>query len=524
MTELDEKEYVKQMRQDCLDSLYIFAKVCCGFKDLTDNLHREVCEWLQTDPAIRKVLQMPRDHFKSSLGIAYIMWRLMHDPNERIIIAGDTATTAQGKLNKIRQMFNSSEMLHALFPERIPEDAKKEGEKLPGSQEALTIPRDRAHEEPSIRATGTTGARAGAHYTLIVCDDIYTKEAKEQPATAKKILNWVDNVESLLERPYRDEVVLIGTPWHHEDVYEHVAGREGTWKYGDVENFYSELRKPFFDEEGEPIFPELYESEPGAGDGRKRALDFAERMAKTNPYLWTANYLLDPQVPDAEFDEDDLQYYALAKNERYLLYRPEEAEEPTVVPIEKGEVYIAIDPAFTKSATASKAAINVSLVAPDGNIFVLESIGMRQGTNALIDKVCDLVTKYQDNLRKIGVEKAGQQQSFIDYLQRELRRRGIYRKVDALPRGSKASKEARIRSILQPYFAQKRVWIRVNMKGLLSEFRKFPLTEVRDELDAMAYAADNYWKHASGGHHQNYEEYIERYEQSRKTASRTTGY
>ena len=507
-----------QMRQDCLDSLYVFAKVVCGFDRLNETLHKPVCEWLQSDPAIRKMLMLPRDHYKSTLIIAYILWRLVRDPEERILVVGDTATTAQDKLLKVRALIATSKMLHVLWPDRVPDEVLKtrKNESLPGAAEELTIPRKKAHQEPSIRAVGVTGARAGAHYTLIICDDIFTKEAKDQPATAQKIREWADGVEALLELPYEHHVLVVGTPWHHEDVYNHLSGPDGSWHKSASLAFYSEKKIPFFDKDGEPIFPDLF-------GGRENAMDFAERMATTNPYLWSANFLLDPQIPNAEFKEEDLQYFTLANNQNYLLYRPENATDPSVVSLDLCGVYIAIDPAFTKDPMASKAAINVSATAPDGNVFVLESIGMRLGTDALIDKICELCIKYRDHLRKLGVEKVGQQQSFIDYLQKEMRRRGIFQRVEPLPPGSRASKEQRIRSILQPYFGQRRVWLQINMTGLLGEFRKFPLSEVKDELDAMAYAADNFWA-TTPGTHTDQKKYIEAYEESRKSANVSTGY
>lgn len=518
MAQTDTKEFLDQMRQDCLDSLYLFCKTVCGFDRLTERLHKPICDFLQTDPSIRKVLMLPRDHYKSTIIMGYVLWRLCHNPEERILLVGDTATTAQDKLTKIRSLFATSKMLHVLFPDRVPPEVlkSKQNENLPGSVEELIIPRKKAHQEPSIRAVGVTGARAGAHYTLIVCDDLFTKEAKDQPATAAKIRDWADGAEALLELPYEHQILVVGTPWHHEDVYEHLAGREGSWRLSANPDFYSELKIPFFDSEGEPIFPELY-------GGRDNALDYAERQAATNPYLWSANFLLDPQIPNAEFSEEDLQYFTFAGNNNYLLYRPMDAKEPTVVPLDLGEVYIAVDPAFSKDALASKAAINVSFAAPDGNIFILESIGMRMGTDALIDKICELCVKYKDYLRKVGVEKVGQQQSFIDYLVKEMRRRGIYRRVEPLPPGSRSSKEARIRSILQPYFGQRRIWLQVNQTGLLGEFRKFPLSEIKDELDAMGYAADHFWA-TSPGVHSNWEKYVQDYEAQRATASTVTGY
>jgi len=512
MSKAEEQAVLAKMRQDCLDNLYVFCKVVCGYDKFVPRLHHKMSTFLQHDPALRKLMLVPRDHFKSSLGIAYILWRICRNPEERILLAGDTLSTAQKKMNKIRAYFVQSKMLKVLFPEVIPPRALA-GD-LPGSLDEMVVPRKEAHAEPTVTAAGVTGARAGAHYTLIVCDDLATKEAKDQPSTMAKTIEWLDGAEALLEEPYENEIILIGTPWTHGDVHEHA---QKAWSRGTFENFYNELIIPFFDDEGDPIFPELY-------GGVENAMDFAMRFSQTNPYLWSANFMLNPQVPDAEFQEDDLQYYHLSPDAQFLLCTRGVGQDPFIIPKSSLDVFIAIDPAFSKDATASKAAINVSGIAPDGNVFILDSIGVRGGTDVLIDTICEQCIIWAGQLRRLGVEKVGQQQAFIDYLQKELRRRGIYRKVDPLPPGSTKSKEARIRSILQPYFGQKRVWVRINQGGLLEEFRKFPLWNVRDELDAMAYAADHYWNKYGKGVAQDYDQYLDRYRAARATADPVTGY
>jgi hypothetical protein len=498
------------MREDCLKSLYVFAKVVCGFGRFKKPLHKDMCDFLQNDPSLRKLLMAPRDHYKSSVMMAYLLWRICKNPEERILLAGDTALGSEKKLLKIRQFIEKSEQLRALFPEIVPPDTSK----VQWSSGALTVVRKGAHAEPTITAQGTEGARAGAHYTLIICDDVATKEAKDQPSTMKKIVDWMDGTEALLELPYEQQIIVIGTFWAHDDVYEHIRK---SWGSAKIPNFYKELIYSFFDEEGEPIFSELY-------GGRDNAMDFARRMAETNPYLWSANFLNSPQIPDAQFNESDLQYFELSPDREYILYKGFGMDQPNVMPVSSLEVYITVDPAFSKDATASKAAICVSGVSPDGHIFVLESAGVRSGTDKLIDKICEFCFAYEGQLRKVGIEKVGQQQAFIDYLNKEFRRRGIYRRVEPLPPGSTKSKEARIRANLQPYFSQRRLWLRVNQSGLLEEFRKFPLSSMRDELDAMSYAAAYFWQTAGTKNNVKYDDYTRQFEAMRDDASQVTGY
>lgn len=506
------------MRQDCLDSLYVFAKMVCGFDKFKKELHGDMCDFLQNTGTLRKMLLAPRDHFKSSVVQAYILWRICHNPEERVLIAGDTGGTAENKLKKIKGIIQSSKTLQMLFPEIVPENFNT----IQWSDQAITLNREGAHAEPTISALGVGGARAGAHYTLIVCDDICTKEAAEQPSTMRKIIAWFNGLEALLVSAYENLIVLVGTPWAHDDVHEHA---DRAWSRSTVPGFYEKKVIPFFKEGGEPIFPELYAPDGDPEKGRENALDFARRFKETDPYLWSCNYDLSPTVPNAEFNEDNLRYYTVSPNTQYLLYYEEDETEPRVVPCSQLLTYIAIDPAFKKDPTASKAAINVSSPAPDGSIYIRESIALRGGTHALIEETERLCRKYSDSLHRIGVELVGQQQAFIDFLSKELRQRGIYKRVEGLPPGSTKSKEARIRSVLQPLFAQRRVFLQANMAGLIDEIRKFPLSAVKDELDAMAYAAEYFW--TKGGHvreHEDHLTYMERFREKRETGSRIAGY
>lgn len=515
---IEQAEIVKEMRQDCLDSLYMFSKLCCGFTKFKIGLHDDMCDFLQHEGSIRKMLLAPRDHFKSSVVQAFILWRICRNPEERVLIAGDTANTAQKKLTKVKAIIQTSETLRALFPEIVPRDLSK----IQWSESEITLPRKGAHAEPTISALGVGGARAGAHYTLIVCDDICTKEAKDQPSTLRKTIEWFNGLEAMLESVYQNTVVLVGTPWVHDDVHDHASR---SWGRSNVPGFYEEMVMPFFNEEQEPIFPELYDPEGDPVKGRENALDFARRTKEVDPYLWSCNFDLKPSVPNAEFNMDQLQYYTTAPNGQYLLYYEDDNSEPTIVPSSGMLTYIAVDPAFKKDASASKASINVSSVAADGRVFIRESIGIRGGTYKLIDEIERVCRKYEGTLSRLGIERVGQQQAFIDFLAKELRQRGVYKRVEGLTPGSTKDKPARIRSHLQPYFAQRKVWLRVEMAGLIDEFQKFPLSDIRDELDAMAYAAQYFWMlNTPNMERESQQSYMERFRDSRATASQIAGY
>jgi hypothetical protein len=78
-----EDEFTREIyRRD----LFLFAYECLGFKDLTWHCHGPMIETLEA-PTTRKLIVMPRGSLKSSIcSIAYPIWQLMKNPNERILI------------------------------------------------------------------------------------------------------------------------------------------------------------------------------------------------------------------------------------------------------------------------------------------------------------------------------------------------------------------------------------------------------------------------------------------------------
>lgn len=510
----DEK-YAEGVRKRGLNNFFFFAKAICGFDRLTDRFHLDFCQVLQKSGHIRRLWLWPRDHYKSTIvSIAYPLWRLCRDPEETILIAADTSTNAEKKLRKIKSIILESAQIRAFFPEVIPPNTKK----TTWSDAAITIPRKGHHAEPSISTVGAGGAVVGQHFTHIILDDIIAKEAAESPTVMESVIRWVDNVESLLVQPYENTIDVVGTRWHHNDIYSHIQNH---WPEGNtkgIPNFYTSSELAFWDGPenfDNVLFPELY-------GGVDNAKNFAMRMARQNPYLWSCNYLNDPQVPEAEFNLMDLKYYTYDADEKNVMFETMSGGAPRVINLANLHIFLTCDPAYSKKKTASFGAITVSGCFPSGEIFLLEAKKGRWGGQGLIKELLATCMKYRAYLKAIGIEATGTQQAFIDDFRKEARRHQIYTVVDSLTPGGMKSKEARIRFNLQKYIAEKRLYIRPEHKDLQAELRQFPLSEEKDLLDSLAYSAEHYWGRSFAMIDLDADN--ARWEERRKTSSPVTGY
>ena len=476
--------YVEETRDEALGNFFFFTRAVIGQDKLTNRFHKDMCDELQYVNALRRLWLVSRDHFKSTIvGIAYPLWLLIRNPEERILIAADTANNAEKKLAKIKQLILGSKGIRAFFPEIIPGNVRK----TVWSDSEIILPREEAHAEPSISTVGAGGAVVGQHFTRIICDDIIAKEATDSPSVMSSVIRWADSLESLLVEPYVNTIDVVGTRKTHDDVYEHLRSN---WKNGeDSEDrpFYREFIRSFWASPGEPLFPELY-------GGKKNALDFARRQQKQNAYLWSCDFENDPRSPEAEFQIEDLQSYQWDVSKEHVLF--EEKDQTRVIGLAAMTVYMTVDPAYAKERGSSMGAIIVSGCVPTGEIFILEAIKDRWGGQGLIKAVKRMARKYQHYLRTLGVEATGTQQAWIDDLIKEMRRDGLFVRIDSLQPGGKAGKDARIRFQLQKYFGAKRVYITAEMDQLQRELRHFPLSKEKDLLDAAAYSAEHYWNRA----------------------------
>lgn len=196
-----EGEFITRYRSLAERSLYFFAKAILKRAYLTDTLHKPVCDWLQRVPPHRKQLLMPREHGKTSLvshalpihillqpADANLYWPGLAGADMRIVLACETENRAKDHLRTIQTAYESNELLKALWPHLVWDDARAQSKKW--NDRELIMPRMREFPDPSIRAIGVGGAITGSHPTVLIKDDLATLEAANSPTVMQTAIAW----------------------------------------------------------------------------------------------------------------------------------------------------------------------------------------------------------------------------------------------------------------------------------------------------------------------------------------------
>ena len=428
-----------ELRGHSLRSLYFFAKVILGYKDLTPQLHLQVCRFMQTSSR-QKLVELPRGHLKSTIcTISYPLWRVCKDPNIRIFVTSATSTNASKFLREIMSHVEQNHLFRWLFPELIPDVNK-----VKWTETAMEVNRERHFPEATIEAMGAGAAAVSRHYNLKIFDDLVNEDHILEHEQMAKLVDWYKRSISLGVDPQVDEDVVIGNRWAFDDVISFVKDKQPY--------FVTYSRAAI--EDGVPIWPERFSQD---------ALD--KILELQGAKIFSCQYMNSPVHEDARsFDPSWFRRF-------------------TDLPTKPMRFFTAVDPAIAVKHGDFSGIVTIGM-ASDRELYVVDARRGRFGVDELIDNIFDIQRTWNS---QVGLETVMFQKALMWPLREAMRRHDRTFRVIELRPSSKITKEARI-SALHEYFANGSLWLRQGLDDLERELKEFPAGSHDDLADALAYA------------------------------------
>ena len=155
------------------------------------------------------LVELPRDHGKSTQICGRVLWELGRNPSLRIkIICANDAIAAE-RSRFLRDAIENSDALHAIFPAL--------NATSPWSADAFTIVRPGDVIGPSVAALGVGAGSTGTRADLLICDDAVDVRSIHSKAERDRVADYfTNNLMNLLEPEGRCWVLF--TPWHLDDL------------------------------------------------------------------------------------------------------------------------------------------------------------------------------------------------------------------------------------------------------------------------------------------------------------------
>jgi predicted phage terminase large subunit-like protein len=215
------------------------------------------------------LLLAPRGHGKSTiLTVAFTIFRVLDNPDLRVLIVSNTAAQALAFLREIRAHL-----------EKNPAIFKVHGglAGTPWNENELALcSRLIPAKEATVTAMGVMGPVISKHYDLIILDDVVDETLAANKAMRQKIETWY--YKELLPTLEPDgELHIMGTRYHHDDLYGKLIAKgmpalieraiieeEGVERALWEEKFPLALLREKRDQAGPAIFNAQYQNDVGA--------------------------------------------------------------------------------------------------------------------------------------------------------------------------------------------------------------------------------------------------------------------
>jgi phage terminase large subunit-like protein len=218
-----EKHKTELIRSLCKDDLFFLLVYGLNRIDADKDWLFERCREVQEKPN-NMIDLWSREHYKSTIiTFALTIQNILNDPNITVGIFSHTRPIAKAFLRQIKREFELNTHLKNLFPDVLYENPQKESIKW-SEDDGIIVKRSSNSKEATVEAWGVVdGQPTGKHFSLLVYDDIVTKESVTTPEMIEKTTDSLALSYNL--GAHGGNRRFIGTRYHFNDTYKTIIER-----------------------------------------------------------------------------------------------------------------------------------------------------------------------------------------------------------------------------------------------------------------------------------------------------------
>ncbi len=456
----EDKNYIKRKLKD---NMIMFGKVIMPnmFSASSPEFHYKIADVLINDDIRQANIIAPRGHAKSSIvGGVYPLYHIMnHDGAKLIVLVSRTQDHAIKLLGTIKDTIEYSESFRQIYgywgQHSARQWAKSEIELKDGS---MII----------CKGTGQQlrGIKVGSQRpTLIIVDDPEDENNTKTAEAMEANLRWLlqSAVPSL--DPQKGKICVIGTPQHQRcmvEVLKEMKGWENMHFSPDLDNNIALW------EEWQPIKKLKQKKEELDSIGRASVFyrEYMCQIVGDEDQLFRQEYIQYHNY-ELKIDKD---------NKHYLTDGDKE------FPV---NIFMGVDPASSVRKTADYSVILPVAVDENNNRYILQYYRQRATPMQLAESIIEYFKLFKPV--KVRVESVGYQEMLREYLRQRCDEEKIFISGLEIKETPRTSKSSRLET-MQPYFAQKKVYIKKDMPEILDELLLYPRGKHDDLLDGLFYA------------------------------------
>ena len=248
-----------------------------------------IADYLQHGPK-RSIIQAFRGVGKSHLTAGYVVWRLLKDPEAKILVVSASKERADAFSTFCQRLIWELEGLEYLKPRTEQRQSKISFDVGPAT----------ASQSPSVKSVGITSQITGSRADLIIADDVEVLNNSGTQQMRDKLSETIKEFDAVLKPLPTSRVVFLGTPQTEDSLYAKLPERGYECRIWPARMPKEEEQ----DKYGESLAPFIKELElaPSAPTDPKRfgEADLLEREASYGKAGFAMQFMLSTQLSDME--------------------------------------------------------------------------------------------------------------------------------------------------------------------------------------------------------------------------------
>jgi hypothetical protein len=251
----------------------------------------DIARYLQKGPR-RCVIQAFRGVGKSWITVAYVLWRLLLNPQEKILVVSASKNLADNFTTFCFQLLSTMPQLAHLQPRDDQRNSKVQFDVGPALES----------KDPSVRSVGITGQITGGRADLIIADDIESANNALTQLSRDRLAEAIKEFDAVLKPG--GSIKYLGTPQTEMSIYNVLPARGYEIRIWPARHPDEKLRQRYGSKLA-PQFTGAYLKDPtivGHPTDPKRFsdLDLCEREASYGRSGFALQFQLDTSLADQD--------------------------------------------------------------------------------------------------------------------------------------------------------------------------------------------------------------------------------
>ncbi len=204
----DDKYYSDELLEDSFMVFYVYAFAHMELPS-PSRTQLEIARFIADRENPHRLVWAMRGISKSMTSQIYVVWRLLRNPDEKILVLSSKAGRAKNYTRFVKKLIKMLPITTNMSP-------RNNVERTSGEQ--FDVVGAKASDSPSVYAAGAGNEITGMRSTLNIFDDVETSKNAQSQALRTAVQDSVDEAHNLLMSGH-DESITLATPHSMNSIY-----------------------------------------------------------------------------------------------------------------------------------------------------------------------------------------------------------------------------------------------------------------------------------------------------------------